>query len=273
MELVKNILNEEPTLPDGVSLEPFKLNGYQLSVHSPVELHVYDQLGNHTGPTIDGDAEANIPGSSYDTLDDAKFIWLPDDGIYNIEFEATDEGSFDFKIRKFEEDLDSQTFFYKDVPLTVSTKASAIFDTQSPQPPILNLDTNGDGSEDFQVDHFSILEGDANYDSTPPNISVDVSPKTIWPPNGRMVDVNLTGSITDEIPYETKILVDDEYDLLEPFIFTDQAQINQTVQLKAFRREDDKDGRKYTIKVLSTDLAGNSSFESFEVIVPHDQRD
>lgn len=116
------------------------------------------------------------------------------------------------------------------------------------------------------------MEGDANYDYTPPTISFDVSPKTIWPPNNKMADVNIIGNITDENPYLTTILVDDEYDLVEPkVIIENQTNINQAIKLKASRSGDDKDGRKYTIKVLVTDLAGNTSLSNLEVVVPHDQ--
>ena len=87
-----------------------------------------------------------------------------------------------------------------------------------------------------------------------------------------MVDVNITGNITDENPYLTKILVDDEYNLIEPSVtIQNQTAINQTIKLEASRRGDDKDGRIYKIKILATDLAGNTSLSTFEVIVPHDQ--
>lgn len=114
--------------------------------------------------------------------------------------------------------------------------------------------------------------GVKNYDHTPPNISFDVNPKTIWPPNNKMVDITTTGAITDENPYLTTILVDDEYDLVEPSITSFETEINQKIQLEASRKGEDKDGRKYVIKVLTTDLAGNTSLAAFEVIVPHDQR-
>ncbi len=108
--------------------------------------------------------------------------------------------------------------------------------------------------------------------STPPVISFDVNPKTIWPPNNKMVDVNITGTISDENTYLTKILVDDEYDSVEPSItIQNQTDINQAIKLEASRKGEDVDGRKYLIKILATDLAGNTSLKTTEVIVPHDQ--
>ena len=183
-----------------------------------------------------------------------------------------DNGSFDFKIRKFENDENSETILYKEIPLTENTRAETIFDTSSDQAPIIKVDKDDDGNTDLNVEKFSTLEGDANYDYTPPSISFDVNPKTIWPPNNKMVDVNITGNITDENPYLTKILVDDEYDLVEPTVtIQNQNNINQTIKLKASRKGDDLDGRKYRIKILATDLAGNTSISTKEVVVPHDQ--
>ncbi|MBU1000868.1 alpha/beta hydrolase [Patescibacteria group bacterium] len=274
LNLIKNILNGLEELPEGTSIQPYPLPLiYRIfSVHSPINIHVYDQNGNHTGPTPDGDFEVNIPGSSYDTLDDAKFVYLPEEGIYHIVFESTGEGSFDFKIRKFENDENTETILYKDVPLTNSTTAETTFDTNSNQAPIIEVDENGDGTSEFNANHFSILEGNSNYDYDPPVISFDVTPKSIWPPNNKMVDINIMGTISDENPYITRIMVDDEYDLVEPSItIQNQTYINQTIQLEASRKGEDKDGRKYTIKILVTDLAGNTSLSTAEVIIPHDQ--
>lgn len=125
---------------------------------------------------------------------------------------------------------------------------------------------------DLNVERFSVMEGEANYDYTPPTISFDVNPKTIWPPNNKMVDVNITGTITDDNPYQTKIIIEDEYDLVEPTVtIQNQTSINQAIKLEASRKGEDINGRMYTIKIFVTDLAGNTSVATTEVIVPHDQ--
>lgn len=193
LNLVKNTLNNDSQLPDGVSAAPYHFGGTGLSVHSPVNIHVYDSLGNHTGPKDNGDFEANIPGSSYDTLDDAKFIFLPDNGRYEIRFEATDQGSFDFKIREFENDINTTAVLYNDIPLAAATKAEAILDTSLIQPPTLQVDQDGNGITDRNIDPTFVLTGDAVYDDTPPEakifidqdkqdltvIGVDANPTTV----------------------------------------------------------------------------------------------
>lgn len=172
LNLVKNILNNIQTLPNGISTQPFTLNGKLISVHSPINIHIYDSNGNHTGPTANGDFEENIPGGSYETLDDAKFIFLPEDGIYSIKLEATDQGSFDFKIRDYKNDEITKTYLYKDIPLTDSTKAEATLDTNNVQSTVLHVDEDGNGQSDADLNPTSTLIGNANFDETPPKSTV-----------------------------------------------------------------------------------------------------
>ncbi len=168
LNLVKNILEGSNQLPNEVSTQPYKLTGHGLSVHSPVNIHVYDVNVNHTGPLPNGDFEANIPGSSYDTLDDAKFIWLPNSGQYTIKFEATDNGSFDFKIRKFENDVNSETVLYSDIPISSTSQGQTILDTTSTQPPVLQIDQQ-------PVNPSVTLTGNASYDETPSQTTIQLS--------------------------------------------------------------------------------------------------
>lgn len=175
LNLVKNILEENSYLPNGASAFPHRFSGTQVSVHSPVNINVYDSFNNHTGPIADGNLEANIPGSSYDTLGDAKFIFLPDDGNYKIKFEAIDQGSFDFKIRKYEDDTILQETLYKDIPLEISTKAETHLDTSSGTSPTIYLDENGDGIIDQNIDQSSNLTGDAVFDQISPKTNAQIS--------------------------------------------------------------------------------------------------
>jgi pimeloyl-ACP methyl ester carboxylesterase len=360
LNLVKNILNDNYQSLSGVSTQPYSFRGTEISIYSPVNIHAYDSFGNHTGPINDGDFEINIPGSSYDTLDDAKFIFLPNDGIYDLKFEATGQGSFDFKIRRYENDSLVREILYKDIPLTALAKAYLRFDTSSDYSPEILLDKNGDGSDNQYIDFSSNLTGDVIYDEippktdfqiygilgdngwfksdvnvtlipqyesmgsgvlkteysldngqtinlytkpfeisaekinklkfrsvdnagneedvkeaeikidkTPPQITLEANPKILWPANNKMIDVKITGRSFDINPVITQIVVSDEYQKIEPLI----ADFGQTIKLQASRNGNDLNGRKYTIKAISEDLAGNISAASVDVIVPHDQGD
>lgn len=151
LNLVKNILNNSDQLPDGVSITPYSFSGVSVSVHSPVKISVYDSSENHTGTTVGEDFETNIPGSGYDTLDDAKFIFLPQNGKYTVKMSATDKGSFDFKIRKYENDILSKETLYEDIPLTNFTKAEVKLDMSSEESPAILLDEDGNGTIDQEI--------------------------------------------------------------------------------------------------------------------------
>ncbi|MDP2638508.1 MAG: hypothetical protein Q8P26_05615 [Candidatus Levybacteria bacterium] len=167
--LVNNILNNNSSLPDGVATVPYSFNGTLVSAHSPVNIHIYDSLGNHTGPTGSGDFEENISGSFYDTLDDAKFIYLPNNGQYTVQANSTGEGSFDLNIRKFEENVNTTTTLYKNVPLTFDTQVTTSLDTFSDAPPVLSVDEDGDGIYETSINYTAILSGNEEYEeiSTP----------------------------------------------------------------------------------------------------------
>jgi hypothetical protein len=105
-------------------------------------------------------------------------------------------------------------------------------------------------------------------DRTPPTVSgLPTQPCRIWPPNGRMVTVahvvgadtlsgvaDATAEGTADEPAAGDVLVD-----------------GGTVQVRAFR-DDEGDGRIYTVTGTVTDAAGNITVGQGVCTVPHDQR-
>lgn len=115
-------------------------------------------------------------------------------------------------------------------------------------------------------------------DTTPPAISLAASPRTLWPPTGRLVAVTVSGTITDAqsgVRAGTpRYAVTDEYGMVQPsgaITLGSEGRYAFTVWLEAARRGDDADGRHYTITVQAQDVAGNSAAASAVVTVPHDQ--
>ena len=128
-------------------------------------------------------------------------------------------------------------------------------------------------------------------DTTPPDISVTVSPDTLWPPNHKMVDIvaNVTVSdicdaapsvvltnVTSNEPGDAKGKPWDSQDSTSG----DGSTINDiqgaeigtgdyNFQLRA-ERAGKGDGRVYTITYTVTDASGNSASASTTVVVPHD---
>jgi hypothetical protein len=122
---------------------------------------------------------------------------------------------------------------------------------------------------------FAILEA---ADTAPPVITVSATPATLWPPNGKMVPVTVSGTITDKISgvnaSTATYAVSDEYGSVQPsgkVTLGSNGSYSFTIQLQASRNGNDKDGRQYTITVKAQDNAGNSGSASTGVTVPHDQ--
>jgi hypothetical protein len=108
-------------------------------------------------------------------------------------------------------------------------------------------------------------------DVDPPTIvSISVSPKEIWPPNKRMVDVTVTAEVTDNVDAAPIVRI---YSITcDESIASADAVITGalTAQLRA-DRDSGGDGRVYTLHIEAIDAAGNRSVSSVTVTVPHDQ--
>jgi hypothetical protein len=112
----------------------------------------------------------------------------------------------------------------------------------------------------------------------PPVITVAASPATLWPPNGKLVTVTVSGTITDEPdgsgvePSSAAYQVTDEYGQIQPsgsVPLESDGSYAFSVDLQASRRGTDRDGRQYLIVVSAIDKAGNLGSESTIATVPH----
>jgi hypothetical protein len=115
-------------------------------------------------------------------------------------------------------------------------------------------------------------------DVTPPAITIAATPETLWPPNGKLVPVTVSGTITDAgsgvKPSTAAYVVTDEYGQVQPkgsVTLRADESYSFTIQLQASRNGGDQDGRHYTITVRAQDDTGNTGAASTVVIVPHDQ--
>jgi hypothetical protein len=107
--------------------------GKELLWHSPVEVHVYDELGNHTGPIENNAIEYNIPGVEYQIIGHNKFIFLPTDTghVYRIISRGTDVGTFDLFVRENDNGAITSTKLYNDIPVTTSSAIEFAISSQS----------------------------------------------------------------------------------------------------------------------------------------------
>jgi hypothetical protein len=111
-----------------------------------------------------------------------------------------------------------------------------------------------------------------------------VTPAPLWPPNGKLVPVTITGSIMDADSTVNEITatyeVTDEYGLVEPSgsvpvdkVDEEEGSYTFTIQLplRASRNGTDTNGRQYIITVRAFDNTDNEGSAATSVIVPHHQ--
>lgn len=160
--LVENIVTDKNTdVPYVVTKDTMPvIKTKQISMHSPVQIDVYDIEGRHTGPCIEPDhpdmncVDEEIPNSSYVVLGEDKYITIPNDSGYTLKLDGYDAGNFNLDIENYDNDTKVDGVKYKDIPTTVDT-TSTIDLTNLPQE--ILLDNNNDNEPDIKVDNKNII--------------------------------------------------------------------------------------------------------------------
>ena len=171
-----------------------------VSTHSPIQPHVYDSQGNHTGemppppdtePGLWMGKEQGIPGSSFSVqwkdneTDYDTYIYLPDDGTkYSVVMNGTGVGSFTFDVDRIRGGVTLDHAEYADLPVTPMTVATTTIQftpTDIPTPtgiPFgiasstfmatiqpLSIDVDGDGVTDIKAVQGSTTSPTAYWES------------------------------------------------------------------------------------------------------------
>ncbi|GEM_PF-1627573 len=124
----------------------------------------------------------------------------------------------------------------------------------------------GDGN-----DASDVFLAEAIADTTPPVVNLELSSRLLWPPNKKLVPIQVNGLATDETELAgVEITLSDEYGSMIGQVV---PGFGSTIWLEAWRDGNDMDGRVYTVTAVATDTAGNRSEQSATVVVPHDMRD
>ena len=112
-------------------------------------------------------------------------------------------------------------------------------------------------------------------DTTPPTLSVTLSPDKLWPANGKLVPITATITVKDDYDPQPEIKL---VSITANVILTKEdgsgvkpGTDNRKFMLKAEREGKNKAGRIYTVTYSATDGSGNKSTASATVTVPHDQ--
>ncbi|MEJ5261800.1 MAG: LamG-like jellyroll fold domain-containing protein [Ignavibacterium sp.] len=151
-KLKKNQANPSSLLIDDVSL--WHIKKISSAVACPVDFHIYDVWGNHTGPINDSTYVEEIPGSEYyiyedSTGDKIKTVYLEpleEYGEYRFVIESQDSsGFFTYIIEDYTDTSQgTTTFVFDSIAVEPNTIATCIFNNNI-QEPLLEVDLNGDG--------------------------------------------------------------------------------------------------------------------------------
>jgi len=179
-ELVTQIITEsEINLPDSATQDCSQCHiaGKLVSVHSPVNLHIYDSQNNHVGRGENGDIEYNISGVAYEEIGENKFVFLPASSAggpeYRIELDGTGEGTFSLRVSKIEDSTVTETAYYSDIPVSESSEATITLATSTSET-ILQVDEQGTGSFE-QVAITAVLDSAQSADMIKPSTTISIS--------------------------------------------------------------------------------------------------
>ena len=112
-------------------------------------------------------------------------------------------------------------------------------------------------------------------DTTPPTLSVTLTPATLWPPNDKLVSITAAITVKDDYDPESEIKLE-SITATETLAANDvqDAQLgtdDRSYSLAAKRAGTNLAGRIYTVTYSATDASGNKATASATVTVPHDQ--
>jgi pimeloyl-ACP methyl ester carboxylesterase len=186
-------------------------------LHSPLSLNLYNGEGKHTGLSITGEIEENIPGTYYREIGDTKYIIAPADIVQHLVLEGYAEGSFSLDIEKKDGDTILAETSFSAIPSKIGTIVkldvpvnSDIISPNALSP--LQIDFNGDNIIDVSMTAKPNQE--TVYDVTPPDVSVSfdqVNKKLVFVGkdnySNTTVTVNQNSSIiTDEAGNTTELV-------------------------------------------------------------------
>jgi len=167
---IKNILDNRPDiLAQGCRKEPHMSSTLKIKVECPVELHVYDNQGNHIGPSEDTIIEENIAGGSYHPLGDTKIAFLTS-GDYDVKLVGIGEGAATLTLQWYDENcIKEKTVRFDNFEVTPTTMIT----TNTSGSVTLNVDQDNNGTTDQIIEPSVVLDAVGSNDETPPVIAID----------------------------------------------------------------------------------------------------
>ncbi|MBI4160759.1 MAG: right-handed parallel beta-helix repeat-containing protein [Candidatus Yanofskybacteria bacterium] len=172
--LIADILTDQPiTNYENVSADSSVcgIEGQELIWRSPVEVHIYDSQGRHTGPTGNDTIEYGIPEVGYEIFGHEKFIFVPSNAeTYQIIGHGLDTGTFDLSIRQNDNGTVTGASVFNDIPVTAFSEVKLALTGGNI---ISDIGVDEDGNGTFvSIPATSFLNGVEADDVTPPTVAI-----------------------------------------------------------------------------------------------------
>ncbi|MEK4451021.1 OmpL47-type beta-barrel domain-containing protein [Paenibacillus sp. FSL L8-0506] len=202
---ILKILKDKPNefVSDKIRNETKEIKTIKFKAECPVELHINDSSGNHTGPTGAETFESNIPDINYFTDGETKIALVNDVENYKVRIVGTGYGELTFSIVwSNEKDIEDRTMRFDNVAVTPGSIFKA--DVNQNGQVVLQIDQNGDGNFEGSVSPTVELDLGGTQDETIPTISSHVDGvKGINEWYGKNAFYNLTGADNASGVYKT----------------------------------------------------------------------
>jgi len=178
--LPENIFFQRPNPKDYINQSPH----LRMSLYSPLDVHLYDSLGNHTGPKIinvDGKdtkiLEENIPNSYYYEFGERKYIGFASGENIRVEMEGYATGTYTLKLEELKAIQEGEQLVAQASFANLPTTENSIISFEVPETGLagmtaLEADLDRDGENDYIIE--KILGGEATILTTVEQISENI---------------------------------------------------------------------------------------------------
>jgi hypothetical protein len=127
----------------------------RLSLHSPVNVDIYDSTGNHIGISASSTEtqtfyDTQMPNSYYLNFGEGKYLGFQLEASTTIQLQGTGSGTFTLNMDQYQGDTKEGSQTFTDIPVSTTTKATFVINTLNDAKE-LALDQNGDGTIDSVV--------------------------------------------------------------------------------------------------------------------------
>lgn len=256
-QIMRIISGVTTPINDQISTVPDKwpMTGKWVEVNSPVDLHIYDAVGNHLGPTPQGTIEYGIPNAQYDVIGHDKSTFVSDGIKYTVVLTATGSGDFDLRLRNVQGSI-LTTALYKDIPVRLNSTAKVQLDFNTSL--LMAIDQDGDGIFETTRPPTAVLDQKDSLDVIPPTSTI-----TLDRANQPKGSVAVTISAADQVGGSGVWRIEYSLDGGNTFhVYTSSFVVNTDTVSVVYTKATDKAGNEqYPLSIAS--LVGGQIFLPF----------